>query len=72
VVQAEQLLPVLPLCRSWAELQELLQQLGLDLGRATPPRSSSPPRMGEPAVSILESVHIDWDVPMSRLFLSRN
>jgi Na+/melibiose symporter-like transporter len=27
---------------------------------------------GEPGVSILESVHIGWDSPMSRLFLSRN
>jgi hypothetical protein len=26
----------------------------------------------EPAVSILESVHIGGDLPMSRLFLSRN
>eukprot|EP01047_Picozoa_sp_COSAG01_P055277 COSAG01_NODE_6135_length_3831_cov_1.886656_4_plen_404_part_00 len=27
---------------------------------------------GEPGVSILESVHIDWDLHMSHLFLSRN
>jgi hypothetical protein len=29
-------------------------------------------RLCEPGVSILESVHIDWDFPISRLFLSRN
>jgi hypothetical protein len=28
--------------------------------------------MGEPAVFILEPAHIDCDLPMSRLFLSRN
>jgi hypothetical protein len=32
----------------------------------------NPETYGGPGVSILESVHFDWDLPMSRLFLSRN
>jgi hypothetical protein len=57
--------------------QHLLCGLGHGVGRLPAlrlphgARASVFPR-GAPAVSILEPAHIDCDLPMSRLFLSRN